>query len=55
MRESKYLRLADDFLVRDHMLRMTGFRATNLPEVYGWLKCFRQIDCSEEEFVRKYS
>ena len=49
------LRSLDDFLVRDHMLRMAGLRANNLPKVYEWLKYFRQVECSEEEFVRMYS
>lgn len=49
------LRSLDDFLVRDHMLRMAGLRAKNLPEIYGWLKMLRQVECSEEEFVKRYS
>lgn len=49
------LRSMDDFLKRDHMLRMIGLRAKNLPKVYSWLRCLHQIDCSEEEFLRMYS
>ena len=49
------LRSMDDFLIRDHMLRMIGLRAKNLPEVYSWLNCFHLVDCSEVEFLRRYS
>lgn len=44
-----------DFLKRDHLLRMIGLRAKNLSEVYSCLKCFHQVDCTEEEFIRTYS
>ena len=49
------LRSMDDFLVRDHMLRMAGLRAKNLPDVYKWLKMFRQVDCTEDEFLAEFS
>ena len=53
--EPRELRSMNDFLKRDHMLRMIGLRAKNLPEVYSWLKCFHQVDCTEEEFINAYS
>lgn len=53
--EPSELRSMDDFLKRDHMLRMIGLRAKNLPEVYSWLNCFHQVDCSKEDFINTYS
>lgn len=53
--EPSELRSMEDFLKRDHMLRMIGLSAKNLPEVYKWLKMFRQVDCSEEDFVCRFS
>ena len=49
------LRSMDDFLRRNHMLRMAGLKAKNLTEVYKWLSFFHQVDCSEEEFIHRYS
>ena len=53
--EPSELRSMEDFLKRDHMLRIIGLSAKNLPEVYKWLRMFRQVDCSEEEFIRRFS
>ena len=53
--ELSELRSMNDFLKRDHMLRMIGLRAKNLSDVYSWLKYIHQVDCSEEAFVCKYS
>lgn len=53
--EERELRSMNDFLVRDHMLKMAGLRAKNLPDVYKWLKMLRQVDYSEEEFLERFS
>ena len=53
--EPRELRSMNDFLKRDHMLRMIGLRAKNLSEVYSRLKYLHQIDCTEEEFISAYS
>lgn len=53
--EPSELRSMDDFLKRDHMLRMIGLRAKNLHEVYSWLYGFQKVDCSEEDFINTYS
>lgn len=50
------LQSIDDFLLRNHMLKMAGLRANNLVEVYKWLDMLRQVDnYDEKSFVREFS
>lgn len=49
------LECMNDFLLRDHLLRLIGLRAKNLGEVYKHLSFFGWVDCSEEDFIRAYS
>lgn len=50
------LRSFDDFLLRDHMLKLAGLRAKNLPEVYRHLNFFHMVDgYDEERFLREFS
>ena len=45
----------DDFMMRQRMLEMAGLRAKNLPEVYSWLRMFGFVNCSEEDFIHRFS
>lgn len=50
------LRSMNDFLLRDHMLKMAGLRAKNLPEVYRHLSFFHMVDeYDEERFLQDFS
>ncbi len=49
------LRSMEDFLLRDHMLKMAGLKVKNLPKVYSWLRMLKQVECSEEEFIQEFS
>lgn len=49
------LNCMDDFLMRDHLLQMIGLNAKNLSEVYRWLNMIGKVNCSEKEFISRYS
>lgn len=52
----KELESIEDFLLRNHMLKMAGLRAKNLLEVYERLNFINQVDgYDEESFLREFS